>query len=76
MSVTRAQTIFQKRRNLKPNKEKKIKELENTIKNIEIMDITEYLRYSKKINIETKIAAKNENHDESTIEKIIDGASF
>ena len=47
MSVGRAMSLFRKKKNLKPNKEKKIQELNEKISNLEKMDIVDYLRYSK-----------------------------
>ena len=47
MSVGRAMSLFRTKKNLKPNKEKKIQELNEKISNLEKMDIVGYLRYSK-----------------------------
>ena len=47
MSVGRAMSLFRTKNNLKPNKEKKIQELNEKISNLEKMDIVDYLRYSK-----------------------------
>ena len=54
MSVGRAESIYEQKKNLKPNKEKKIEELEKTLKNIEKMDISEYLKYSEKKKVNKK----------------------
>ena len=47
MAVGRAEALFQKKKNLKPNKEKKIKELKQKISEIQKMDIPDYLRHIK-----------------------------
>ena len=71
MSVGRTESIYEQKKNLKPNKEKKIEELEKTIKNIEKMDISEYLKYSKKKEDEQKKKDEEDNDDdESTIEEV------
>ena len=47
MGVGRAEALFQKKKNLKPNKEKKIKELNQKIEDLQKMDIPDYLRHTK-----------------------------
>ena len=71
MGVARAQSIYKQKQNLKPNKEKKIEELEKNIKDLEKMDITEYLKYSKSRDAEDKIL-KDKDDQESTIDDEIE----
>ena len=47
MGVGRAEALFEKKKNLKPNKEKKIKELNDKISALQKMDIPDYLRHTK-----------------------------
>ena len=70
MSVGRAMSLFRKKKNLKPNKKKKIQELNEKISNLEKMDIVDYLRYSK-IEYFRKKKRKEEIDDESTIDDSI-----
>ena len=47
MGVARAEALYQTKKNLKPNKEKKIKELNEKIAELQKMDIPDYLRHTK-----------------------------
>ena len=47
MGVGRVKALFQKNKNLKPNKEKKVKELNQKIADLQKMDIPDYLRHTK-----------------------------
>lgn len=47
MGVGRAMSLYQTKKNLKPNMEKKIQELNEKITYLEKLDIVDYLRYSK-----------------------------
>ena len=75
MSISRADSIIEWKKNLKPNKDKKIEEINKKINDIEKMDLIAYLRYSKEKYQETKIKKEKnkencENDEESTIDEI------
>ena len=73
MSVARAESIYEQKKNLKGNKEKKIEEIEKKINDIGNMEITEYLRYTKeeeKKRIKKK-RQKDDDNDDSTIDDTI-----
>lgn len=75
MSISRAGSIIEWKKNLKPNKDKKIEEINRKINEIEKMDLIAYLRYSKEKYKETKIKKEKnkencDNDEESTIDEI------
>ena len=70
MGVGRAEALFQKKKNLKPNKEKKVKELNQKIADLQKMDIPDYLRHTK-IRYYRRKKRKDEIDDESTIDDSI-----
>ena len=70
MGVGRAEALFQKKKNLKPNKEKKIKELNQKIEDLQKMDIPDYLRHTK-FEYYRKKKKKDEIDEESTIDDSI-----
>ena len=70
MGVGRAEALFKKKKNLKPNKEKKIKELNDKISALQKMDIPDYLRHTK-IEYYSKKKKKDEIDEESTIDDSI-----
>jgi len=70
MGVARAEALYQTKKNLKPNKEKKIKELNEKIAELQKMDIPDYLRHTK-MQYYGKKKKKDEIDDESTIDDSI-----
>ena len=70
MGVGRAMSLFQTKKNLKPNMEKKIQELNEKITYLEKLDIVDYLRHSK-IEYLRKKKRREEFDEESTIDDSI-----
>ena len=70
MSIARANSLFEAKKNLKPEKIKKINELKEKIKILKKMDMVEYLRHSKN-EFYNKKKEEIEEDDESTIDDAI-----
>ena len=73
MSVSRAESIFKWKNNLKTNKDKKVEEITKKIESINKMDLIAYLKYSKEKYLEKKTKReknKEDNDDDSTIDEI------
>ena len=70
MSVGRAEAINKEKKDLKPNKEKKVNELNKKIKDLNNMDIVDYLNHTKK-EFQKNKKKKEINDDESTIDDSI-----
>ena len=58
MSVSRAESIFKLKNNLKINKDKKVEEISKKIESINKMDLIAYLKYSKEKYLEKKQKGK------------------
>jgi len=54
MSVSRAESIFKWKNNLKTNIDKKVEEISKKIESINKMDLIAYLKYSKEKYLEKK----------------------
>ena len=54
MSVSRAESIFKWKNNLKSNKDKKVEEIAKKIDSINKMDLIAYLKFSKEKYLEKK----------------------